>query len=83
MTTLSELERRHQNLTRERDVLAGRLEAAKAERARLEEEMRAYGAENIEELRRLVAEAETHLGETGLRVTAAHDQAEAIFRAAR
>ena len=56
--TMQEIAQRHAALTRQRDVLAGRLEAAKAERAKLESEMRAYGAETIEELRVKAAEAD-------------------------
>lgn len=56
--TMQDIAQRHANLTRQRDVLAGRLEAAKAEREKFEAQMREYGAETIEELRVKAAEAD-------------------------
>lgn len=55
---MMELAQRHAQLTRQRDILAGRLESATAERSKFEEQMREYGAENLEELRVKAAEAD-------------------------
>lgn len=56
--TMQDLTQRHAQLTRQRDVLAGRLEAAKTEREKFEAEMREYGAATIEELRVKATEAD-------------------------
>lgn len=81
MTTIRELEVRHQTLSRQRDVLAGRLEAAKAERVRLEDQMHEYGAASVEELRALLATAELDLGTVQANAEAALDRAEAVLEA--
>ena len=77
-----ELELRPAELPRKRDVLAGRLESARAERHRLEDEMHEYGAADIAELRKLVVDAELDLALVTANHEAALDRAEAVLEAA-
>lgn len=77
------LEQRHQALSRQRDVLAGRLEAAQAERSRYEQQMREYGATSIDELRVLVATADADAEEKAGNARAALEEAKRILAEAK
>lgn len=75
----AEREERYARLVRQRDTLAGRVEAQQAEVERLEAEMRSFGAEDVAALDRLLAEAEAEYEQVGAAFDAALAAAAAVM----